>query len=202
MYKLVSALESAAAGDAYALNGLQTIHDSIKWYWLGNRVETGPATGIRFSFAPIREDIITNNVQFLVGNSDVSYLVFYGSAHGMKMQADPNPPRKGFTPWAQRIFESGIPVYSLDTLPLTGGYFWRGSEYSYDSLGMASHLPDGTDLGQLLIEQDKNLLYIDFRVADNADSMLPSEYTDIPAGQVYDGQVIIRVATPMEDACK
>lgn len=202
MYALVDALGSVAADDASVLNGLQTIHDSIRWYWLGNRIETGPATGNRMVFAPIREDIITNNIQFLVGNSEVPYLVFYGSAHGMKLQADPYPPIRGFTSWAQRILESGIPVYSLDTYPMAGAYFWRGSEYPYESNGALTLLPDGTDLGQLLLGQDKTILYIDYRVGDNAASTLPTGYADIPAGQVYDGQVLFREVTPMNDACQ
>ncbi len=202
MYELVDALSAAAADDDYALNGLQTIRNSIQWYWLGNRMETGPASGSRLSFAPIREDIITNNVQFLLDGSDASFLVFYGSAHGMKTQADPNPPRKGFKSWAQRISESGTPVFSIDTLFLSGGYSWRGSGYSYSIPDQATLLPDGTDLAQLLMEQDKNILYVDFRIPENTNSTLPSGYADIPAGQVHDGQVIFKVGTPMENACQ
>jgi hypothetical protein len=200
MYNLVSALEEKAAGDTRALNGLQTVHDSIQWYLRGNRLETGEAVGIRFSFAPIREDIITNNVQFLLNSSDAPFLAFFGGAHAMKMQADPNPPRKGFTSWAQRIVESGIPVYSLDTLPLSGNYFWRGKTYSYGNESI--HLPDGTSLGQLLISSDKSILYVDMRMAENSDSIFPPEYAPVTVGQVYDGQVIFRVATEMEDACR
>lgn len=202
MYGLISELKTAAAEDAYVVNGLQTVRDSIQWYFLGNRIETGPAVGFRFSFAPIREDIIARNVQFLLDSSDAPFLTFFGGAHAMKMQADPNPPRKGFTSWAQRIVESGISVYSLDTLPLSGGYFWRGSAYPYDAANEATLLPDGTSLSQLLIEQDKNILYVDLRIAENATSTLPPEYSNIPAGQVYDGQVVFRMVTEMEDACR
>lgn len=202
MYDLVDALSAAAVGDEHALNGFQTIRSSIQWYWLGNRMETGPASGSRFVFAPVREDIITNNVQFLLNHSDADYLVFYGSAHGMKMQADPNPPRKGFKSWAQRIFEAGFPVFSLDTFFLSGGYSWRGSEATYSVPNQPTLLPDGTDLAQLLIQQDENILYVDFRVPENMESSLPSGYADIPAGQVHDGQVIFKTGTPMEDACK
>lgn len=203
MYKLIRELEAAAVDNPASLNGLETAHDSLRWYFLGNRIETGEAVGYRALFAPIREEVITRNVQFLLESlGDKPLLAFYGSAHGIKLQADPNPPRDGFASWAQRIFESGIPVYSLDTLPLSGGYFWRGSLYPYGDGIESSRLPDGANLGQLLIEQDKSILYVDFRAEENAMSTLPSEYADIPAGQVYDGEVIFREATPMEDACK
>jgi hypothetical protein len=203
MYKLIRELEAAAVEQPAALNGLETAHDSLRWYFLGNRIETGEAVGYRSLFAPIREDVITRNVQFLLESlGDKPLLAFYGSAHGMKMQADPNPPREGFTSWAQRIFESGVPVYSLDFLPLSGEYFWRGNLFPYGDDIESSRLPDGTSLGELLIEQDKSILYVDFRVEENAASTLPAGYADIPAGQVYDGEVIFREATPMEDACK
>lgn len=201
MYGLIDEMETAVAGDAYVINGLQTVHDSIQWYLLGNRIETGEAVGSRFTFAPIREDVITNNVRFLLENSNAQFLVFYGSAHGMKMQADPNPPRKGFTSWAQRISESGIPVFSLDIYPLSGEYFWRGNGHSYGDGNESTILSDGTSLAQLLSDSDQSFLYIDLQTDGNFDAILPTGYLPIPAGQVYDGQIFFKSATPMQNAC-
>lgn len=203
MYNLVSALETA--GDNIAvLNGLQTVHDSLRWYFLGDRMDsTTPSSPfVTVLTAPIRENVITQNIQFLLSSmGEKPLLAFFGATHGIKVWAISNSPDKGFTSWAQRIAESGVSVYSVNFFGLSGDSFWRGSEISYPDRETIQ-LPDGTSLGQLLMDANQNILYVDLRMDENATSILPPGYADFPAGQVYDGQVIFKVVTPMEDACK
>ena len=100
MYELIDQLQRVSVDRPDIINGLDTARLSLDWYYLGNRLESGWPVGTRSNFGPIREDIITKNIEFVLSQlNGRPVLAFFGLAHGMKTQGDPNPPVEGFRSW-------------------------------------------------------------------------------------------------------
>lgn len=201
MYKLIDELRAAAADKPDVLHGLDMVSLSLDWFKLGNRLDTGRTLGARQIFAPIREDVITQNIQQVVSRlNGKPVLVFFGTAHGMKSQADPHPPKGDFKAWAQRLGEAGIDVYSLTMSGLSGNGYWHLESFSYEG-PTGYRFKDGTSLDSLFDVRPAGIIYADLRTEDNANIKLPTGYLDVPASQVYDGLIIFKEFTPMENAC-
>ncbi len=206
---LVMELKKVSAGQPAILNELETVDLSLKWYTMGNRLDENVPVGFQKYFGPIREDVMTKNARYVLsGLDDRPVLVFFGGGHGMKTMSVPNPPVEGFTSWAQRLNDTGSRVYSLMILGMSGKGFWHGQSFEYKE-GIQRYegvdgyrFEDGTSLSSLLgTYPDRGILYADLRTGENAKIGLPSVYLDVPASQVYDGLVIFKEFTPMEDAC-
>jgi hypothetical protein len=93
-------------------------------------------------------------------------------------------------------------------LGMSGQGFWHGQSFDYEEGNMqyegvdGYRFEDGTSLSSLFeMYPDRGILYADLRTGENANIGLPSDYLDVPASQVYDGLVIFKEFTPMEDAC-
>lgn len=104
---LLTALENAAAGQPDILNGLETVHQSFRWHSMGNDLDTiNPYTYNWERYNIFREDIITQNVQYVVTQLDGKpVLAFFGMAHGMKANPFSESPYKDLKNWAQRLNE-------------------------------------------------------------------------------------------------
>jgi hypothetical protein len=207
---LITALKKAAADQPAILNELETVDLSSKWYNMGNRLDENWPKGFRNNFAPIREDVMTKNARSVLSELKGSpVIVFFGGGHGMKTASLPDLPVEGFTSWAQRLDESGTRVYSLAIVGMSGKGFWHGQSFEYEVEGNQQYegvdeyqFEDGTSLASLLgTYPDRGALYADLHTSENAEISLPSVYLDVPASQVYDGLVIFKEFTPMEDAC-
>ena len=206
---LVTALKEVSTGLPNILNELETVDLSLKWYNLGNQLDENPPQGLSKYFAPIREDVMTKNVWYVLSELKGSpILVFFGGGHGMKTASGSYSPVEGFISWAQRLIDSGTKVYSLSILGMSGKGFWHGQPLEYKEgsqryEGVEGYrFEDGTSLSSLLERYpDRDILYADLRTGENAKIGLPSAYLDVPASQVYDGLVIFKEFTPMEDAC-
>ncbi len=210
MYKLIDELQKAAENQPDILSGLATVKLSLDWFSLGNRLEIDMPRGARRNFGPLREDIITQNVQHVLSQlNGKPVLVFFGGAHGMKTQADPNPPRDGFKSWVQRLVEAGTKVYSLSISGLSGNGYWHGEAFPYEVPGQQQYQgidgyrsADGASLVSFFKSHpDTRIIYADLRTENNWNIQLPSVYLDLPAGKVYDGLIIFKEFTPMENAC-
>ena len=204
LYGLVNDLRAVSAGQPDILNGLDTVQLSLEWYYLGNQVDTGWPMGSRAQYAPIREDVITKNVKYVLSQlNDKPVLAFFGLFHGMKVEADPNPPVKGFKSWAQRLTEENIAVYSLAMFGASGTSSWRGETLSGDEEFLKEFkLADGTALLSLFdTYPDPNIVYTDLRTKDNSTITLSSELLDFPASRLFDGIIIFKKFTPMENTC-
>lgn len=211
MYELIDELRQAAGDQPDILNGLDTVQRSLEWYYLGNRLEIGRPRGSRQSFAPLREDVMTQNIQRVLSQlNGQPVLAFFGFNHGIKKAGDYNLPAEGFKPWAQRLVESDVSVYSLAIVGTSGNGYWHKEAFAYEVLwnqqyeGMHEYqFPDGTFLLSLFeTHPELDIIHVDLQTEDNARIRLPSSYDqDIPASRVYDGLVIFREFTPMEDAC-
>lgn len=203
---LITALKKAAADRPAILNELETVDLSSKWYTMGNRLDENVPVGLQKYFGPLREDVMTKNVRYVLAERKGSpFLVFFGGGHGMKTSEFLG---EGLTSWGQRLNDGGIKVYSLSILGASGKGFWHGRPLEYKEgtqryEGVDGYrFEDGTSLSSLFeAYPDREILYADLRTGGNAKIGLPSVYPDIPASQVYDGLVIFKEFTPMEDAC-
>ena len=204
LYDLIDELRAISADRPDVLNGLDTVRLSLEWYYLGNQLDIGQPMGSRSQFAPIREDVITKNVKHVLSQvNGRPVMAFFGLFHGMKIQADPNPPVKGFKSWGQRLTEENVPVYSLAIFGRSGTSFWRGESLSSDEEFLKDFkLTDDTTLLSLFDSHaDSSIVYTDLRTEDNSTITLSSELLDIPVSQLFDGIIIFREFTPMENAC-
>lgn len=204
MYELIEELRKVSEDQPAVLNGLDTVEGSIQWHLMGNEVDTGKLTGSPENFFPLREDIITQNVQHVVKQLEGKpTLAFFGAFHAMQVIGSPNLPTKDMKPWAQRLIESGTSVYSISVEGFSGDGYWRGNSYTYGGEADEYQLENGSSFVSLFeTYPDKKIIYADLRREDNSDIQLPSlYYPDIPASQIYDGLVIFTELTPMENAC-
>jgi len=203
MYELIDKLRNASKGQPDILNGLDTVYQSIQWYLNGNEVDTGALKGSPESFFPAREDVITQNVQYLVHQLEGKpVLAFFGAAHGMKKTTAIDFPIEGFKSWGQRLNEANVSIYSMRVDTLFGEGYWRGDAFTLSLSTEDYQFEDGSSLVSLFEKNpDTEIMYTDLRLEDNSDIQLPSGYPSIPASQVYDGLIIFREFTPMEDAC-
>jgi hypothetical protein len=203
---IVDELIPLAGDNADIINGLETVRSSYLYYYNGN--ETGPTknTG-SVKYALIREEAIARNISHLLKKLDGKLvLAFFGGFHALKTMGAILPPGApiDMKSWAQIIIElDDVDVYSVEVSGLSGQLYWRGKEFSpHEGLG-EYQFSDGTPLSSLFEnEPDYNLLYTDLRVDENYTIWLgPDYHQDVPAGQMYDGLVMFKEVTPMEDQC-
>ncbi len=99
--------------------------------------------------------------------------------------------------------EAGIAIYSLYIVGVSGNGFWRGEAVQYPASLGEFQFDDGTFLPSLFESHPgTGILFTDLRAEENRAIKLPTGHLDIPASQVFDGLVIFRQFTPMENACQ
>jgi len=204
MYTLIDEMRSVSNNQPDIINGLDTVKLSLDWYFIGNRLEIGWPRGTRSTVAPIREDIITKNIKYVLSQlNDKPVLAFFGYGHGMKAQGDPNPPVEGFKSWAQRLVDEDVDVYSLAMLGASGESYWHKRPLPNDAEFLKDfRLADNTAMVSFFdAHPESNIVYTDLRVGDNSQIRLSPDLLDIPASQLYDGIIIFKKFNPMEDAC-
>jgi hypothetical protein len=203
-YDLIASLESAAADQPDALKELKTLRLSFKWYFGGNELDSN--TKIMKTFVPLREDIITQNIQNLISRLDGRpILAYFGSWHAGKKIYETGPSASDVEPWAQRLNEAGIDVVSIAVQGISGKGYWRGETFGYDEISSRSQyeFEDGSFLPSLFDTfPDRGILYVDLSAIQNQEMKLPSGSLDIPPGQVYDGLVVFKEFTPMVNECR
>ncbi len=204
MDQLINKLREAAKDQPEILHELDTLNGSIHWYFLGNRIDAGEPIIIGQTFFRSREDIISRNVQHLVTQLDGQpLLAFFGAAHGMKDTENFNVVEEGFRPWAERLVESGIHVYSLDIDGLAGNGYWRGEAINYGK-GNADEIhfhDDSSPVSLFNSHPDTEILYTDLRLAGTSNIHVPFTSSGPPANQAYDGLILFKEFTPMENVC-
>ena len=204
MYALMDEMKNISNNQPDIINGLNTVKLSLDWYIIGNRLEIGWPRGSRSTFAPIREDVITKNVKYVLSQlNDKPILAFFGSAHGMKAQGDPNPPVDGFKSWAQRLVDEDVDVDSLAMFGASGESYWHERPLPSDAEFLKDfRLADNTAMVSFFdTHPESNIVYTDLRVGDNSQIRLSPDLVDIPASQLYDGIIVFKEFTPMDDAC-
>ncbi len=201
IYDLIEELQKISSDQPDITNGLDTVHLSFRWYFLGNDMDSGK--GARKTFFPLREDIITKNIQHVVTQlHGKPLLVFIGADHGMRVMVEPNPPAKDFTTLAQRLIAAKVQVYSAAVMGASGNGYWRDGSFEYGKGIDEIRFKGGDPLVSFFEKNpEERIIYADLRTTENSTMQLSSVIPDIPAGQIYDGLVIYKEFTPMENAC-
>lgn len=202
-YAWLAELQTAAEDQPAILHGLETVHLSLQWYALGNRMGTAQVTGMRTKFAPLREDTIVQNVQYVIEHLDGKpVLAFFGLVHGMKDTTNMDMPGEGFKTWAQRLVETGVPVYSMFLDGLSGEGYWREETFRYGDGVPEYKFADGLAVVSLFADYPSaKIIYADLRNQDNQNVQLPLLMSDVPASKAFDALVIFKEFTPMENEC-
>ena len=202
-YKLVDQLIQAASDQPAIVNGLETVRLSLYYYFAGNRIgATAPIEGSSSNAQP-REEAITRNMQYLLKElKGAPLLALYGAAHTQRQNAmgGPVPDMKA---WGQVLAESGVKLHSLSTWGLAGEAFWRGSSMKIDESTADIQFGDGVSLAAVLDKAPNDgIVYIDLRPTANGSVRLGLPYSaEVPASKIYDGLVLFRNVTPMENVC-
>jgi hypothetical protein len=178
---------------------------------MGNELDTiNPSLYSWKRYNSSRENIISQNVQYVVNQLDGKpVLAFFGAAHAQKANPFLESPYKDLSGWAQRLHDANVNVYSVDVDPMAGRGYWRGESFQYAEYARQYQFEDGSLLSSLFASHpDAGIIYADLREEENRHVKLPSklpsglQVQDLPASQVYDGLVILKEVTPMENACK
>ena len=187
------------ANDDSIINELETVSASIRFYFANLRIEDRLAS-------QIREETIAKNVQYLLEEIDgAPVLALYGDWHAQKHNA---MVRYGAIdtckPWVQLLTESGVSIYSVYTTGIEGN---KRSSLSGNVVSVYKdpdriQFVDDTTMGDILdVHCDYNIVYVDLRLEDNAnttlgDGTLSPDFKDIPAGKIFDGLVMFREVSP------
>ena len=195
VYALIDELRAISMENPDILNGLDTVRLSLEWHYLGNDLDTG--LGPSRSFYPMRENIITQNIQHVVTQlNGKPVLAFFGTSHGMKALAAGMEMKS----WAQRLVEENVSIYSMSVYGTSGNGYWRGEALDYAGSIDNIQFADGIRLMTLFDSYPKNgIAYFDLQADENTTINLPP--IDVPYGQLYDGLIIFKEFTPMENAC-
>ena len=201
MLALVDSIANAPGPVSIAITmELKTIRDSIRWYFL-----VVPSGDVLLSPPPearaIREARIAQNIQNTLndlGNAPV--LALCGAGHAQKTLGTQE---FGQEPWAQRLSESGVPIHAIFATGMYGTAFWRGktSHWGTHQDQILLPPPDGISLEVVLDEAPNyHVVYIDLRLDTTASILLPWQ-SDQKAGKLYDGIILFKEMSPMENAC-
>lgn len=200
MISLVDRLANVPNGVTFEiLQELDTVRDSIHWFHLFTIGDTAPAPPPEA--VSIRETRITQNIQYLLAKiKNKPVLALYGAWHAQKNMGGNS---LGQTPWAQRLSDDGVDVYSLFAAGMYGTAFWRGKTASPgmhpDELFFPP--PEGVSLEFVLSEiPDYKMVYIDLGEDTTSNLLWPWSSGD-RASDMYDGIILFREYSPMIDAC-
>ncbi len=196
MLALVDQLVEAAGNDDSTGDELDTVRSSIHWYALGNEVGIGqPIVVLSAESSTTREEAIARNIQNLLEELEgAPVLSLFGGFHAQKWL------RPGYRvePWAQILTESGVNVYSVVAGGVSGTQFWRGETYEIAIDAEQIVFDDGTTLATVF-DTDYGIVYVDLRLDANA--LTGPDGWGRLTREVYDGVILFREVSPMENAC-
>ncbi len=187
----------AATDDASLLHELEMVRISIRRYPSGQKIPN----------FYVREEFATGCIEYLLEELDgAPLLALYGGSHARKSS-------KGIStesqPWAQRLVEKGVSIYSLCTTGVSGQYYGRASAGSVErgvhefNMNLSlDRFADGTTLDDVFESNlEYNMLYIDLHAEVTIaigdpwlGRLFPSE---IPPEETFDGILLFREVTPL-----
>jgi hypothetical protein len=188
--------------DPSLINQLETVRASLRFFFSGNRFDTGAPIMTTTGYY-IREETITQTILYVLEELDTApFLAFFGSGHTQKTHGYISEYTPEFKSWTQRLVESGVSLYSVSVWGLSGTIYWRGGLYDVIMYPDRMSFGDGTTLCDLFdAAPEYTVVYVDLLVDAAQSFRLGDPYEDIPAADMYDGIIIFREDTPMEDAC-
>jgi len=201
MLVLVDELREAAADNENVLNELNTIEATIRWWFA--IVERD------MYFQQYREEALAENIRCVIDELDgAPVAVLYGAWHAQKYSFS-NPMRTD--PWACRLTEDGISIFSVLAAGISGKYWYESLEEPAGIYTVDTHLDrlqfsDGTTFGEIFdAHPSYAILYVDLSAAQHADirtfsysnpDLLP---LDEQLAKLFDGVVLFRTVTPSRD---
>jgi hypothetical protein len=176
---------------------LRTIERSIQAYRDGFEAGDGAVKGSPYLEA--REEAVTANVRDVLKAPDSKGLLMqYGWDHVSKAERKDGGPNRDslFAPTALRLERSGVKLFSLLTVPLSGTWQWRGRKGEMLWSVSDTHLSTGEPLGGLLAAAGyPRLLYIEPKLEP---IRLPGQ--DLQGFRV-DGYLLFARATALSEGC-
>ena len=192
----VAALERLT-DDQAILGELRTVRHSIRSYQQG--LEVGPVSFKGSSYLDDREDAIVSNITDILHNEHRgAVLALYGNDHVSKTPLHNGGPKqdRDFPPLALRLGRSGIKVFSLVTLPLTGRWSWRGSGGEFLWTASDGSFSNGDTFDRVLTSAPgAKFLYIDPR---QERAKLPSQDLTRSGADAF---LLFAHGTPAENHC-
>ncbi len=180
------------------LSELRTIELSVRAYQQGLEIDLGPPKGS--PYLDSREDAVASNIVDLIRIRKIpSLLVLYGDDHVSRTNRKDGGPHRDqpFTPMALRLRQSGIKVFSVATLPLSGTYFWRGRGGSLLWTATDARLASGETMAHVLsTAPEAPFIYVDPRREQGG---LPTyDYSHMEV----DAFLLFRSGSPMKNYCR
>jgi hypothetical protein len=176
---------------------LNTIEYSIRAYQDG--LEVGDWQFKGSPYLESRETAIAANVRRIVAdNGTRGLLIQYGSDHVSKVERNDGGPNRDtiFAPMALRLERSGVRVFSLLTVPLSGAWQWRGRRGGMFWSPSDAGLSTGESLDQVLVRAGQpKFRFVD---ANRERSKLPSH--DLNKFRT-DAYLFFASATALADQC-
>jgi hypothetical protein len=179
-------------------NELKTLKASIHYYF---SIKGRGLSRIRY-----REEAIVQNIRDVLHElKGTSALALYGIGHSPKVTNQPPE----YHPWAQRLAESGISIYSVAVTGVSGqsGFSWQPDKvFEVDMDPSELSFADGTTLADIFNNNpDYIILYVDLREDANTirysggDSGSFNIFDqDIPIKEMFDGIMLFREVSPLQ----
>ena len=207
---LVAQMADAARDRPGITRELITVHDSIRSCTAWQRFGWGEiGESELLEQMSIRENTIAQNTQYLLAELDgAPVLALYGGWHVQKHPAaiitwggfTQSTTMAGNPPWVQRLAESGVSIYSVFAEGISGEAQMAGSiPQRIEREPHQMHFSDGTTMGDLFDSApEHSIVYVDLQLGTNGTLRLGDEFQDVPAGEIYDGIMLFREASPVE----
>ena len=210
MLALIDQVAEASQDRGGFTRELTTIKDSIRFCMAWQQFGSGELSESELiEQMSIREKRIAENTRYLLARPDgAPVLALYGGWHIQRHPAvivawgafsqsstmDSNPP------WVQRLAESGVSIYSVLAEGISGEAQIADSfPQRIEREPHQMRFSDGTTLGDIFDSTpEHSILYVDLRLGMNGTLRLGDEFQDVPAGEIYDGIILFREASPVE----
>jgi len=199
MLALVDQLREATDDDSI-INELETVRPSVLYFIYGGT-----------SISQIREETITNNIQYILKELDgAPVLALYGAWHAR--QTTDFPPE--YRPWAQRLTELGINIYSVYSTGISGQYWYQSpwcpaGIYKLNMPPDKIYFGDGSTLSDIFDNASNyDIVYVDLQLDANTSLRYSESDTDwseildpnTPIAKMFNGLILFRKATPTRDS--
>jgi len=209
MLALVDQMAYVSQGRPGIISELTTVEDSIRSYVAWQRFGMKEISESEFiEQLSIREERIAQNTQNLLAKLDgAPVLALYGGWHAQKHPAMIVPLGSFSSPvfmeiqsWVQRLAESGVSIYSVLAWGISGEAKVKGSYLQQvDRDPHQMRFSDGITLGDVFdANPQHSIVYVDLRLGTNSTLRLGDDFQDVPAGEIYDGIILFREVSPVE----
>jgi hypothetical protein len=211
LLQLADQLIDAAADDHTLIDDLEALRLVLRHYCAYRGLRRGDEEPKEI--VSLREAAIAENMQHLLDRLEGKpVLVLCGSWHATKILHEVwNRPYNEVQSWVQQLAKEGVSIYSLHVIGLSGLTGIGGSSLRFPVRCETDTFlfPDGESLSTILeLAPQHEDIYIDLRVEENAGVRFRlctvqgfNNETSVLVGELFDGIVFFKEATPIAQAC-